>query len=107
MRQALLCFIDRGAKEWIALRGVLAQAARYLADGSCPVGEQTWRSAYWSAQSAIAGAQALRTKRLPPVLYSMPKDDLRIASGGETSATKAIVSACGLNQQAAGLRLSI
>lgn len=42
-----------------ALRGILAQAARYLADGSCPVGELTWRSAYWSAQSAIAGARAL------------------------------------------------
>jgi acetoin utilization deacetylase AcuC-like enzyme len=41
------------------LRGVLAQAARYLADGSCPVGEHTWRSAYWSAQCAISGAEAL------------------------------------------------
>lgn len=41
------------------LRGILAKAARYLADGSCPVGEQTWRAAYWSAQSALAGAQAL------------------------------------------------
>lgn len=41
------------------LRGILAQAARYLADGSCPVGEQTWRAAYWSAQSAVAGAKAL------------------------------------------------
>lgn len=39
-----------------ALRGVLAQAASYLADGSCPVGQSTWRSAYWSAQSALAGA---------------------------------------------------
>ncbi|MBB1627322.1 histone deacetylase family protein [Achromobacter sp. UMC71] len=39
-----------------ALRGVLAQAARYLADGSCPVGPNTWRSAYWAAQCAIAGA---------------------------------------------------
>jgi len=39
-----------------ALRGVLAQAACYLADGSCPVGEMTWRSAYWSAQSALASA---------------------------------------------------
>ncbi len=38
------------------LRGVLARAARYLADGSCPVGEQTWRAAYWSAQSALAAA---------------------------------------------------
>ena len=42
-----------------ALRGVLAQAARYLADGSCPIGEHTWRSAYWSAQSAVAGAHAI------------------------------------------------
>jgi acetoin utilization deacetylase AcuC-like enzyme len=41
------------------LRGVLAKAARYLADGSCPVGPQTWQAAYWSAQCAIAGAQAL------------------------------------------------
>lgn len=42
-----------------ALRGILAEAARYLADGSCPVGEFTWRSAYWSAQSAVAGAHEL------------------------------------------------
>lgn len=42
-----------------ALRGILAEAARYLADGSCPVGEFTWRSAYWSAQSALAGAHEL------------------------------------------------
>jgi acetoin utilization deacetylase AcuC-like enzyme len=42
-----------------ALRGILAEAARYLADGSCPVGESTWRSAYWGAQSAVSGAQAL------------------------------------------------
>lgn len=41
------------------LKGVLAQAARYLADGSCPVGASTWRSAYWSAQSAVAGADLL------------------------------------------------
>lgn len=43
-------------RERNALRGILAEAARYLADGSCPVGEQTWRSAYWSAQTAVAGA---------------------------------------------------
>lgn len=46
-------------KEPNALRGILAEAARYLADGSCPVGESTWRSAYWSAQSAVAAAQSL------------------------------------------------
>lgn len=42
-----------------ALRGILAQAGRYLADGSCPVGELTWRSAYWSAQSAVAASKAV------------------------------------------------
>jgi len=42
-----------------ALRGILAQAAKYLADGSCPIGLHTWRSAYWSAQCAVAGAQAI------------------------------------------------
>ncbi len=41
------------------LRGVLGKAARYLADGSSPVGAKTWQAAYWSAQSAIAGADAL------------------------------------------------
>jgi acetoin utilization deacetylase AcuC-like enzyme len=41
------------------LRGVLAQAARYMADGSCPIGANTWRSAYWSAQSAAAAAAAV------------------------------------------------
>lgn len=42
-----------------ARRGILAQAAYHLADGSCPIGEATWRSAYWSAQSAVAAARAV------------------------------------------------
>ncbi|SOC51851.1 Acetoin utilization deacetylase AcuC [Chromohalobacter canadensis] len=42
-----------------AMRGILAEAGRYLADGSAPIGEATWDSAYWAAQSAIAGADAL------------------------------------------------
>ncbi len=42
-----------------ALRGVLAQAARYLADGSAPIGPETFRAAYASAQCAVAGADAL------------------------------------------------
>ncbi|WP_251976210.1 histone deacetylase family protein [Salinicola avicenniae] len=42
-----------------ALRGILAEAARYLADGSAPVGQHTWQAAYWAAQSAVAGAEAL------------------------------------------------
>ncbi len=42
-----------------ALRGVLAEAACYLADGSCPIGENTWKAAYWSAQTALGAADAL------------------------------------------------
>lgn len=40
-------------------RGVLALAALHLADGSCPIGPQTWEAAYWSAQSAVSGAEAI------------------------------------------------
>jgi len=41
------------------LKGILGEAARYLADGSCPVGEHTWTSSYWAAQSAIAATQTV------------------------------------------------
>lgn len=41
------------------LRGILAEAARYQADGSSPIGANTWHAAYWSAQSAIGAADAL------------------------------------------------
>ncbi|KEF30895.1 MAG: histone deacetylase family protein [Gammaproteobacteria bacterium] len=41
------------------LTGVLAEAARYQADGSCPIGENTWDAAYWSAQTALGAADAL------------------------------------------------
>lgn len=42
-----------------ALRGILAEAGRYLADGSSPVGANTWVSSYWGAQSAIAATNAV------------------------------------------------
>jgi acetoin utilization deacetylase AcuC-like enzyme len=41
------------------MRGILGKAARYLADGSCPVGEHTWTSSYWGAQAAIAATHAV------------------------------------------------
>ncbi len=41
------------------LTGILAEAARYQADGSSPIGEHTWEAAYWSAQSALGAADAL------------------------------------------------
>ncbi|MBB3258824.1 acetoin utilization deacetylase AcuC-like enzyme [Paraburkholderia bannensis] len=54
------------------LRGVLAQAARYLADGSCPVGENTWRAAYWSAQSALAAAHCINDGERESYAISRP-----------------------------------
>lgn len=42
-----------------AMRGILAEAGRYLADGSCPIGANTWDAAYWSAQTALGAADAL------------------------------------------------
>lgn len=39
--------------------GVLAKAAKYLADGSAPIGQDTWTSVYWSAQTALSCADAL------------------------------------------------
>lgn len=36
--------------------GILAKAAKYLADGSAPIGENTWTSVYWSAQTALSCA---------------------------------------------------
>ena len=42
------------------LRGILGQTARYLADGSCPIGAQTWAAVYGSAQSAVAAARCVR-----------------------------------------------
>ncbi|MDX1635597.1 MAG: histone deacetylase family protein [Marinobacter sp.] len=41
------------------MRGILAEAARYLADGSCPIGANTWHAAYWSAQTVLGAADAL------------------------------------------------
>lgn len=40
-------------------RGLLAETAYYLADGSCPIGPDTWDAAYWSAQSALSATDAI------------------------------------------------
>jgi acetoin utilization deacetylase AcuC-like enzyme len=38
---------------------VLAQAGVYMGDLSCPIGEHTYEGAYWSAQTAVAAANAV------------------------------------------------
>lgn len=37
-------------------RGILAETAYYIADGSSPIGPQTWHAAYTSAQCALSAA---------------------------------------------------
>lgn len=40
-------------------KSAVGQAGYHQADTACPIAEHTWEAAYWSAQSAIAGADAL------------------------------------------------
>lgn len=37
-------------------KSAIGQAGYHQADTACPIGTQTWQAAYWSAQSAITGA---------------------------------------------------
>jgi acetoin utilization deacetylase AcuC-like enzyme len=39
--------------------GILAKAAKYQADGSAPIGKDSWTSIYWSAQTALNAAESL------------------------------------------------
>jgi acetoin utilization deacetylase AcuC-like enzyme len=83
-----------------ALRGILAEAARHLADGSCPVGESTWRSAYWSAQTALAGAHSvLGGRRLAYSLCRPPGHHARVdAAGGFCYLNNAAIAAQALRE---------
>jgi hypothetical protein len=64
------------------------------------LGESVGASAIWQT---IVAAEALQTKQLPPMLDSGPYT----RPGVDVSGGRAIVLSCGLNQQVAGLRLSI
>ncbi|WP_233237073.1 histone deacetylase family protein [Bordetella sp. LUAb4] len=88
-------------REGNPLRGVLGQAARYLADGSCPVGPNTWHSAYWSAQCAIAGAEdVLAGQRQSYALCRPPGHHARRdAAGGFCYLNNAAIAAQHLRQK--------
>jgi len=68
------------------------------------LGESVGASAIWQV---IVAAQALMTNRLPPMLHLTGGAGLPFPTQAHLSAGKAIVLSCGLNEQAAGLRLSI
>ncbi len=40
-------------------RSAVGQAGYHQADTACPISAETWQAAYWSAQTAVAGADAL------------------------------------------------
>lgn len=40
-------------------RSAVGQAGFHQADTACPISSGTWESAYWSAQTAVSGAQAV------------------------------------------------
>ena len=68
------------------------------------LGESVGASALWQI---IAGAQVLMTQSLPPTLHPDREARLHFATTRQISCQAAIVLTCGLNQQVAGLRLSI
>ena len=68
------------------------------------LGESVGASALWQV---IAGVQALRTKRLPKIAHSPQGGRLNFPTPDGVACARAIILSCGLNQQVAGLRLSI
>ena len=83
------------------LRGILAEAARYLADGSCPVGAHTWEAAYWSAQGALSAADdLLRGERMSFALCRPPGHHARVdAAGGFCYLNNAAIAAEALRER--------
>ena len=68
------------------------------------LGESVGASALWQV---IVGACALERKQLPPMLHTATGSGLRLSTGAGKLGSSAVVLSCGLNQQAAGLRLSV
>ena len=94
-------FVDQA--EYVALKAVIPNALVYTAKPA--LGESVGAAGLWQV---IVAAQALRSAELPPVLHVEPTVTLQVSFTrtplkGER---RAIVLSCGLNQQAAGLRLA-
>ncbi len=95
-------FIDGAESQ--ALRQVLPNALVYTVKP--PLGESVGAAGLWQV---IAAAQALGSAEVPPVLHAGSSASLRLSRSRMrlANARRAIVLSCGLNQQAAGLRLAI
>lgn len=93
-------FVDLAERD--AIKSELPSATVYSLKGA--LGESVGASAIWQI---VASAQALVTKRLPQIAHSNSAAGLSFPTPERISCAKTIVLSCGLNQQAAGLRLSI
>jgi 3-oxoacyl-(acyl-carrier-protein) synthase len=95
-------FVDQAECE--AIGQIVPDAVVYTSKPA--LGESVGAAAVWQV---ILAAQALRSAELPPVLHANSAVTMRL-SHSRTSmpgARRAIVLSCGVNQQAAGLRLAI
>ena len=93
-------FVDLAERD--AIKTELPGATVYSLKSA--LGESVGASAIWDV---IAAAQALKTRHLPPVRHSHSSSGLNFPGSENLACQRAIVLSCGLNQQAAGLRLSI
>jgi 3-oxoacyl-(acyl-carrier-protein) synthase len=94
-------FIDSAERR--ALKAVVPDAFVYT--GKPALGESVGAAGLWQI---IMAAQALHSAELPPVLHADSDVSLRLSHSATRvpGARRAMALACGLNQQAAGLRLS-
>ncbi len=53
-------------------KSAIGQAGYHQADTACPIGPQTWDAAYWSAQSAITGADLIAEGQRAVYVLSRP-----------------------------------
>jgi 3-oxoacyl-(acyl-carrier-protein) synthase len=95
-------FIDQAESK--AIQQAIPNALIYT--GKPALGESVGAAGLWQI---ILGAQALRSKEIPPVLHTDRVHELRLPLSRTpiASARRATVLSCGINQQAAGLRLAI
>jgi 3-oxoacyl-(acyl-carrier-protein) synthase len=95
-------FVDQA--ELRAVGGVVPDALVYTPKPA--LGESVGAAGIWQV---ILAAQALRAAELPPVLHASATVSLRVPNSPTrlSGTQRAIVLSCGLNQQAAGLRLAV
>ena len=95
-------FVDQA--EFRALKAVIPNTFVYTAKPA--LGESVGAAGVWQV---ILAAQALRSAEIPPVLHADQTAALRLPLSRTpiARARRAIVLSCGVNQQAAGLRLAI